>query len=79
VQLLLAGLGADASGGVADAEFGELSVEGGSADPEATGNFGHAAAIMADGKPDDVGFDGIERAHIAVRLEQGHARAIRAA
>src|SRR4051794_16380980 len=37
---------------LADAELAELAVEGGAADAEAAGYFGHAAAIMADGEAD---------------------------
>ena len=52
---------ANASGGGVDAEVAELAVKGRAADAEAPGDFGHAAAIMADGEADDVGLDLLER------------------
>ena len=43
--------------------------------PEAAGDFGHAAAIMADGEADDVGLDLLEAAQMAVGAEERDARA----
>ena len=57
-------------GDVADAELAELAVESRAADAEPAGDFGHAAAIMADGEADDVGLDLLERAQIAVGLRR---------
>ena len=45
------------SAGGVDAEFAELAVERRAADPEPPRDFGHAAAIMADGEADEVGLD----------------------
>ena len=71
--------GADSAalGGGVDPEVAELAVERRAADPEAARDFGHAAAIMADGEADDVGLDLLERAQMAVAGEQRDARARR--
>ena len=53
-------------GGGVDPEVAELAVERRAADPEAARDFGHAAAVMADGEADDVGLDLLERAQMAV-------------
>ena len=55
-----------ALGGGVDPEVAELAVERRAADPEAARDFGHAAAIMADGEADDVGLDLFERPQMAV-------------
>ena len=52
---------ADLGGGI-DPELAELAVERRAADPEAPSDLRHAAAIMADREPDDVGLDLLERA-----------------
>ncbi len=44
--------------------------KGSSGQSEAAGDFGHSAAIMADGEADDVGFDILEHAQMAVAGEQ---------
>ena len=49
------------SGGGVDPELAELAVERRAADPEAPRDLGHASAVMADRKADDVGFDLFER------------------
>ena len=54
------------SGDIADAEFAELAIEGGPADPKPPCDLGHAAAIMADGEADDALPISPERAQIAV-------------
>src|SRR4051794_41906758 len=61
---------------LADAELAELTVEGGAADAETAGDFGHAAAIMADGEADDVGLDILEAAHVAVAVVEGDTRRV---
>jgi len=40
-----------------DPELAELAVEGRAADPEATRDFGHPPAVVADGEADDVRLD----------------------
>src|SRR5919202_2112298 len=62
-----------ASGDLADAQLAQFAVEGGAADAEAAGDFGHAPAIMADGEADDVGLDLLEAAHVAVAAVEGDA------
>ena len=62
-------------GEVADAEFAELAIERRAPDPEPPRDLGHAAAIMADREADDVGLDLLERAQIAVGVEQRDAAA----
>src|SRR3954451_171003 len=57
------------SGGV-DPQVAELAVKGRAADAEAAGDFGHPAAIMADGEADDVGLDIFEHPQMAVAGEQ---------
>src|SRR5258705_8357930 len=61
-------------GGGVDAEFAELAVEGRATNPEAPGDFCHAAAIMADGEADDIGLDLLERAQMAVAGEHRYGR-----
>ena len=60
-----------ALGGGVDPEVAELAVERRAADPEAARDFGHAAAIMADGEADDVGLDLLERPQMAVAGDTG--------
>ena len=60
-------------GGGVDPELAELAVKRRAADPEAAGDLGHAAAIMADGEADDVGFDIFQRAQVAVAAVEGDA------
>ena len=52
----------------------ELAVERRAADAEPARDFGHAAAIMADGEADDVGLDLFERAQMAVVGEERDRR-----
>ena len=67
---------------LANPQIHQLAIEGGAADAQAAGHFRHAAAIMADGKTDHVGLDGVQRAQVAVggvehdagALVLGHAR-----
>src|SRR6185369_11932068 len=56
--------------GVVDSQFAELAVQRRAPDPQPPRDLGHAAAIMADGEADDVGLDLIQRAQIAVGVEQ---------
>ena len=56
-----------------DPQFAEFAVKGRPADLQAPRDFGHAAAIMADGKADQVGFDLFHRPDMAVGAEQRHA------
>src|SRR4029079_10864871 len=64
---------ASASGGGVDADVAELAVKCRAAHAEPPCDFGHPAAIMTDGKPDDVRFDLFEGAQMSVVREQGHA------
>ena len=57
-----------------DPEVAELAVERRAADAEPPSDFGHAAAIMADGEADDVRLDLLERAQMAVAGVERHAR-----
>ena len=57
---------ASGSGGGVDAELAQLAVERRAADAEAPRDFGHAAAVMADGEADDVGLDLFQRPQMAV-------------
>src|SRR5689334_14148364 len=61
---------------LADAELAELPVQRGAADAEAAGDFGHPAAIMADGEADDVGFDRFEGPKVAVGVVEGDSGAV---
>lgn len=54
-------LASSSSGGGIDAQLAQLAIKGGAADPEPASNFGHSAAVVADGEPDDVGLDFFER------------------
>ena len=58
-KLLVSDRALAASGCVANAQFGQLAVEWRAADPEAAGDFGHPAPVMADGEADHVGFDSV--------------------
>ena len=60
-----------------DAELAELAVECRAADAQAARDFGHAAAIMADGEADHIGLDLVERAQVSVGTEQRDARRAR--
>src|SRR5687767_9995586 len=55
-------------------QFAEFAVEGRAADAEAACDFGHAAAVMADGEADDVGLDVVEAAQMTVVEEQRDLR-----
>src|SRR5207248_3165796 len=51
-----------------------LAVKRRASDPEAAGDLGHAAAIMADGEANDIGLDLLEQPQMAVAGEQGDLR-----
>ena len=61
------------SGGGIDAEVAEFAIKGRAPDPEAARDFAHPAAVMADGEADEIGFDLLERADIAVASVQSDA------
>ena len=65
------------SGSGVDPEISELAVQGRVADSEASRDLGHAATVMADREADDVAFDGLERAQIAIFGARGRRRARR--
>src|SRR5690349_15112672 len=69
----LASREASRSGGGVDADVGQLAVERGAADAEASGHFRHTAAVMADGQADNVRLDLFQRAQMPFAGEQGHA------
>jgi hypothetical protein len=65
------------SGGGVDAELAEFPVKCRAANSETAGDFGHAATIMADGEADDIGFDFLETAQVAVLAIESDLRRTR--
>jgi len=55
---------------VGDGHFAKLAVERRAPDAEAAGNFAHAAAAMVDRLADDLRFQILEAAQLAVVAEQ---------
>src|SRR4051812_45834951 len=65
---------ASASSSRINSEVAELAIERRAADAEAARDFGHTAAIMADGEADDVRLDIFQHAQMAVAGEQSYLR-----